>query len=247
MSVNYTLITGASSGLGRATAIELSNYGNIILHGRDAQKLNEVRELCSKKNNHLIWVYDLSSLQDVEDSLIELLSRGILINNYVHCAGQIEMTPLRGVILKRVTEILNVNLVSAFLIIKILASKKHNNNALKAAVFISSNLSNHGARAMSAYGASKGGLDNMMKCLAVELAPKVRLNSILPGAIHTPMTETIFSDPNVLERMKQQYPLGIGHTDQVANVIKFLLSDQASWITGQQIVVDGGRTINVSG
>lgn len=246
MSVNYTLITGASSGLGRATALELSKYSNVILHGRDADKLNEVKELCGKGHNHLIWTYDLSSLEAIEASLIQLLSEDVLINNYVHCAGQIEMTPLRGLDLMHITEILNINLVSALLIIKILASKKYNKDTLRAAVFVSSNLSNHGAKAMATYGASKGGLDNMMKCLAVELAPKVRLNSILPGAIHTPMTEFIFSDPNVLERMEQQYPLGIGRVDQIADVIRFLLSDQASWITGQQIVVDGGRTTNVS-
>lgn len=114
-------------------------------------------------------------------------------------------------------------------------------------MYISSNLSNYGAKAMAAYGASKGGLDNMMKCLAVEMAPKVRLNSILPGAIHTPMTESIFADSNVVDRMNQNYPLGIGQASHIADVAKFLLSDQSSWITGQQIVVDGGRTINVSG
>lgn len=247
MSTYYTLITGASSGLGKATAVELSIYGNVILHGRDIQKLNEVKELCSKNHNHLIWAYDLSVVQDLEKSLIELLSNDVLINNYVHCAGQIEMTPLRGVVLERITEILNVNLVSALLITKILASKKHNKDALKAGVFISSNLSNHGAKAMATYGASKGGLDNMMKCLAVELAPKIRLNSVLPGAIKTQMTESIFADSSIVERIAQQYPLGIGQANQISNVIRFLLSDQASWITGQQIVVDGGRSINVSG
>jgi NAD(P)-dependent dehydrogenase (short-subunit alcohol dehydrogenase family) len=247
MIINYTLITGATSGLGRATAIELSNYSNLILHGRDSNKLNDLKELCGKKHNHLIWSCDLSAVQDVEASLIELLSHNILINNYVHSAGQIEMTPLRGLVWDRVAEILNVNLVSALLITKILASKKHNKDALKSVVYISSNLSNHGAKAMAAYGASKGALDNMMKCLAVELAPNIRLNSILPGAMHTPMTESIFANSNVVERMTQQYPLGIGQANQVADVIKFLLSAQASWITGQQIVVDGGRTINVSG
>jgi len=247
MTTNYTLITGASSGLGRAIAIDLSNHGNLILHGRDANKLNDVKELCSKNYNHLIWAYDLSVVHNLESSLGHLIADNCLISNYVHCAGQIEMTPLRSVILERVAEILNVNLVSALLITKTLASKKHNKDALKSVVYISSNLSNYGAKAMASYGASKGGLDNMMKCLAVELAPKIRLNSILPGAIHTPMTESIFTDSNLVERMNQHYPLGIGQANQIVDVVKFLLSNESSWITGQQIVVDGGRTVNISG
>ena len=77
---------------------------------------------------------------------------------------------------------------------KKVSKKKVNGSALNSIVFVSSNISNRGAKAMAAYGASKGAVDSLMRCLAVELAPKVRVNSVLPGAVHTEMTEGIFAN-----------------------------------------------------
>ncbi|KQP99925.1 short-chain dehydrogenase [Methylobacterium sp. Leaf121] len=85
-----------------------------------------------------------------------------------------------------------------------------------------------------------------MKALAVELAPGVRVNSVLPGSIRTPMTETIFADPVTAERLVKDYPLGIGLPSDITHAVIFLMSDQARWITGHQMVVDGGRSANIS-
>jgi NAD(P)-dependent dehydrogenase (short-subunit alcohol dehydrogenase family) len=114
-------------------------------------------------------------------------------------------------------------------------------------VFLSSNLSNLGAKGMSAYGASKGAIDTLMRCLAVELAPKTRLNSILPGAIPTEMTQAIFDNEQVRTRMVETYPLGIGEALDICYMAEFLLSEKAKWITGQQFTIDGGRSINITG
>jgi NAD(P)-dependent dehydrogenase (short-subunit alcohol dehydrogenase family) len=103
-----------------------------------------------------------------------------------------------------------------------------------------------GAKGMSAYGASKGAIDTLMRCLAVELAPKVRLNSILPGAIPTEMTQAIFDNEQVRKRMAETYPLGIGEALDICYMAEFLLSEKAKWITGQQFTVDGGRSINIT-
>jgi len=86
-----------------------------------------------------------------------------------------------------------------------------------------------------------------MRCLAVELAPRVRVNSVLPGAVKTEMTDGIFADDEIAGRMEKEYPLGIGSPEDIADMVRFLLSENAKWITGQQLTVDGGRTINISG
>jgi NAD(P)-dependent dehydrogenase (short-subunit alcohol dehydrogenase family) len=85
-----------------------------------------------------------------------------------------------------------------------------------------------------------------MRCLAIELAPNIRVNSILPGAVLTEMTQDIFDNEDVLKKMKETYPLGIGKTEDIYPVVDFLLSENSKWITGQQITVDGGRSINIT-
>ena len=132
------------------------------------------------------------------------------------------------------------------MLIKTLVSKKNNRGVLRTAVLVSSNISNFGAKAHCLYSASKSALDGLMRSLAVELAPKVRVNSVLPGGVHTPMTDSIFNDSQLVEKMEASYPLGLGQPKDIAQVIKFLLGEESRWITGQQIFVDGGRCINLS-
>ena len=139
------------------------------------------------------------------------------------------------------------NVFAPFILVQALASRRVNGDSLKSVVFISSNISNRGSKAFAAYGASKSGLDGLMRGLAVELAPNVRVNSVLPGAVRTRMTEGIFANAEVVERMKGQYPLGLGNPSNIADAAAFLLSEKASWITGQQLTVDGGATIDITG
>jgi NAD(P)-dependent dehydrogenase (short-subunit alcohol dehydrogenase family) len=141
----------------------------------------------------------------------------------------------------------NTNVISASLIVKTLISKKINISALNNVVFISSNISNMGAKAMSIYGSTKGALDSLMRCLAIELAPKVRVNSVLPGGVKTEMTASIYENKELIDRMEATYPLGFGYPEDIYEAVNFLLSDKSRWITGQQFTVDGGRTINITG
>ena len=141
---------------------------------------------------------------------------------------------------------IDVNFMSAVQIVRVLIRKKVNEKQLRGIVFVSSTASQFGARGMSLYCASKGALDAFMRALAVELAPGVRVNSVLPGAVRTKMTDTMLADEALRDRMDASYPLGIGGPSDVASAIDFLLSDAARWITGQQIVVDGGRTVNIT-
>ena len=248
MGSKFVLVTGASSGIGKEIATQLSKDYNVVLHGRDLDRLNHVKALCDPSNHHLIWQQDLNEVNVIENSLITFLgNHEIEIDNYVQCAGYMKMAPLKMSTLDILTKTLNTNVISASLISKILIQKKANNGALKAIVFISSNISNMGAKGMSAYGASKGALDTLMRCLAVELAPKIRVNSVLPGAVLTEMTQIIFENEEVKARMEASYPLGIGEPNDIYQIVDFLLSNRSKWITGQQFTVDGGRSIDISG
>lgn len=245
---SYTLITGASSGIGRQTAVQLAASRRLILHGRDVARLEQTREGCSSPENHRIWPFDLKQVDQLEASLAELLGPGSLpIDACVQCAGAVQVLPLRQVELSVARELMNVNFHAAVEISRLLVSRRLNQKHLRRLVFVSSTASQFGARGFQTYCASKAALDGFMRAVAVELAPQVCVNSVLPGAVQTPMTDHLLGDPVVRERMAAAYPLGLGQPADVAGVIEFLLSDKANWITGQQIVVDGGRSINHSG
>lgn len=242
-----TLITGASSGIGRAAAIRLSRERHLILHGRDMQRLEETRQSCTAPENHILWQFDLTDLASLAESATLLLGNsGRSVEALVHCAGTISVLPMRSTDYRVVLETMTVNFLSAVEIVNLLLKKKVNGRELKNILFISSIWSRFGTRGHSAYSASKAALDGLMRALAVELAPEIRVNSILPGAVHTPMADPVFNDPELVARLKQDYPLGVGEPGDIADAVEFLLSEKARWITGQQMTVDGGRTSNMS-
>ncbi len=243
--MDYLFLTGASSGVGRELAVYLSGSYNLIINGRNEERLSETKALC--KNNVLIWPYDLTNTTRIEDDLSQWIKgNDISIVSFVHCAGLMKMMPLRSVDSKILYDTFATNVFAPELITKVLTSRKINGKNLKSVVFISSNISNRGAAAFSVYGASKSGLDGLMRNLAIELAPGVRVNSVLPGGMITEMTKDLFSDENVKKQFEMNYPLGIGTPADIAPAVEFLLSDSSKWITGQQFVVDGGRTIDIT-
>lgn len=242
------LLTGATSGIGESIAIELSKEYDLVISGRNSEKLESCRKVCIKNGNKVsILNLDLTDLNLMEKKLSNfLIQENIIIDKFVHCAGFMKMIPLKLISQEMIFQTFCTNVFSANLIIKILNNRKLNMSALNNVVLISSNISNYGAKAMSVYGSSKSALDGMMRGLAVELAPKIRVNSVLPGAVETEMTKMIFENETVSARMNQDYPLGIGKPNYISDAVLFLLSHKSSWITGQQITVDGGRSINIS-
>lgn len=237
----YTLITGASSGIGAAIARRLGGERALILGGRDAGKVREATGL-GEDERHLVWPYDLRDVGGLAASLGDFLEqRQATVDCFVHSAGVVKVMPIRLADAAVVQEVMNVNVLSAMQIVATLM-KKHNRGALKNLLFISSTYSIRGVKGQAAYSASKGALDAMMQSLAVELAPAVRVNSVLPGGVRTPMSERAFTDEAHLAKMKEEYLLRLGEVDDIVNAVEFLLSDRAGWITGQKIVVDGGQT-----
>lgn len=246
MEKEFVLITGASSGIGAKIALQLSDKYNIILNGRDSKRLEDVRCKCAV-GDHLIWQYDLKNVNDIETRLSNFISENKKdVVYFVHCAGMMKNLPVKMFTVDVFSDTLKTNVIAAAMITKVLSGKKSNNKALKSVVFISSNISNFGAKAHSMYGSSKAALDGLMRSLAMELAPSVRVNSVLPGGIKTPLTSHIYEDEELVNRMASSYPLGLGNTSDIADAVEFLLSDKSRWITGQQITVDGGRTINLT-
>lgn len=242
----FTLITGASSGIGRALAIRLSQDRRLILHGRDENRLAETLRLC-KGTGHLIWAWDLRQVEELGKKLSCWLGEEqATVDSFVHCAGMVTILPARSLTYFATQDIMAVNFTSALEVISTLLKKKVNQQKLSNILFISSIWSQFGARGYTLYCASKGAMDSAMRALAVELAPKVRINSLVLGAIETPMAKVGFADADIVANLALQYPLGTGRPEDAAAAAAFLLSDQARWVTGQQIVVDGGRTANMS-
>lgn len=244
---SYLLVTGASSGIGREIAIDLSHSHRIILNGRDVTRLEETRALCHAPERHKCWAQNLAAFDALADTLAKLLeANDARIDGFVHCAALLNVLPLRSITIAHAHAVMNTNVLAAMEITRLLMRKDVNHKALTRIVFISSIASQFGAKGFTAYCASKAALDGLMKALAVELGPQVRVNSVLPGGVRTPMTEAMYADPAVAERLTRDYPLGVGLPADISNAVEFLLSDKARWITGHQLVVDGGRSANIS-
>lgn len=242
----YTFITGASSGIGRAIAIELSKTRRLILHGRNKQKLEETLHLCSG-NSHVIWSYDLSNIDTLQDSFEDfVLESNIAISHFVHAAGIALPCAVRGIDVDYVRRISEINAFSAILLVGSLMKRKVAGGTMRGIVLISSVSAALGTAGSAVYGASKAMLDGFMKSAAVELAPRVRVNSIRPGFVKSRMTEEVLSNSNVAQAIYKRHPLGIGTPIDVARSVAFLLSDESSWITGQCIIVDGGVSCAMS-
>jgi NAD(P)-dependent dehydrogenase (short-subunit alcohol dehydrogenase family) len=247
-AAHFTLVTGASSGIGREIALRLSHSRKLILHGRDPNRLNDTRQLCKEPSAHVIWPMDLNEPARIEPVLCELFEKlGLTVDCFIHSAGALKIGPMRNMNHALASELMNVNFFSAAEIIRLLLKRTINKNQLNNIVLVSSTASNFGARGFNLYCASKGALDSLMRALAVELAPEIRVNSVLPGAIRTSMTGSMLNDSQLANRMEADYPLGFGKASDIAAAVEFLVSQDSRWITGQQLIVDGGRTVNISG
>jgi len=237
----YTLITGASSGMGECCAQALSSTRRLILSGRNLEKLEETLQKCEHPDRHILWLCDFARQRDeVYDSLSRVLhDNEAFVDEYVHFAGLTQILPLKNFTIPYVDRIFNVNFFSIIEILRVLL-KKINGSGLKNVVLISALFSQRGDKGNSIYAASKGAINSLVYSLSQELAPKVRINAIMPGAVMTPMAEKV--SPEHIEKLQSETPLGLGYPQDVINYVEFLLSDKSRWITGQTVFVDGGRS-----
>ena len=244
--MKYTLLTGATSDIGNSIAVSLSSDHNLLLIGRDLEKLNKLKLKCNNSERHKILVLDFNDLKNLRSELIDFIkSESILVENIIHCAGMMKVMHMRSVDLNNTHQIFSVNLFSIIEIISTLLHKRVNDCQMNSIVFISAILARYGSTGHHLYSSTKAALDGLMRSLAVELAPKTRVNSILPGAVKTHMSQELLSNEELLNKLNKDYLLGIGEPKDISPVVRFLVSNDSAWITGQEFIVDGGRTINI--
>ena len=243
MSRPYTLITGASSGMGEATAKLLSSSYNLILHGRDEARLAAVGDVCTRAGTDVVlFPFDLEKADSVGEALGELLrTRNLRVESFVHFAGMTEVLPIARTKYSVGLRVMNVNYFSATEMISVLLKKKNNEAALRNIILTSSIIVPGGKRYQPHYCASKGAVTALGMALACELAPRIRVNIIAPGSFQTRIVQTIFADTSPDAPWEPSTLLPPGSVEDVARVARFLLSEDASYLTGQIINVDGGE------
>lgn len=237
------LITGASSGIGKATAEKCSKMGaQLIITGRNLERLIQTyNEL--EGNNHVMIQADLSDNENLK-SLINAIEK---IDGIVHSAGILETIPFSFTNNIKLSETMKINFEIPFILTQqLIKTKKIRSNS--SIVFVSS-LSGYstGAIGLSAYSASKGAICASVRVIALELAQKkIRVNSVCPGMVKTEMNSgnsKLFQE-QLNEDELRNYPLGYGTVDDIANTNIFLLSDASKWITGTNLIIDGGASIH---
>jgi len=238
------LITGAASGIGKATALYLSSLNAKLL----LLDLNEkaLKETCSACNGSCdVLVIDLSDIHGIKNALSEKIKVFGALDGMVHVAGIPYISPLKTLNLDTVDKVLKVNTVAALELAKVFTKHKMHNTENPSIVFISSVYALVGSAANVAYAMSKSALHGITKSLAVELAPKrIRVNCVAPGFINTKMLDEVSGsfDGEYNERLSRLHPLGLGEAEDIAYGITYLLSDMSRWVTGSILSVDGGFT-----
>ena len=235
------LVTGASSGIGRAIAIESSKLGaTVIITGRNQQRLTETYD-AMEGEGHAMILSDLGNPNEV----VEFVTAVPALDGVVHCAGITKILPFQFVTREALDTVMEVNFYAPAELSRLLLKKKKIKKS-SSVVFISSISGVFcSAVASSIYSASKGAINGLVKGMALDLAPKgIRVNCINPGMIDTHiLSESNITDEQLSEDMKR-YPMKrYGEPEEVAFAAIYLLSDASKWVTGTNLLIDGGYTL----
>jgi NAD(P)-dependent dehydrogenase (short-subunit alcohol dehydrogenase family) len=238
------LITGASSGIGRETAIFLSRLGaQLALAGRNKMRLEETRAALAGEGHEMV-PFDLSRGEEIPAWLKVITTQMGPLDGLVHAAGIQNLLPLKMVESKDVDSMMQVNVGAAVMLAKGFRQKGVH-AAVGSIVFLSSVAGLVGEAGLSLYSASKGAIIALTKSLALELArDHIRVNSVAPAYVRTPMFEAAIGKmgQEQFAALMAAHPLGIGRPLDVAYAIAYLLADTGAWVTGTALVVDGGYT-----
>lgn len=236
----HILITGASSGIGKATATLCAELGaTLTISGRNKVRLNETLSLL-KGDGHSCVDCDLSNYDDVATK-IPLINK---LDGVVYCAGTLRNCVAKDVTQDIVNEVFSVNFNAIIHLNTLLfESKKINKGA--SIVFVSSVATSYAEVGNAVYSASKGALTSFSRVLALESAKrKIRVNTVSPAMVRTPLLEKFDVSAEQFAEDEKKYPLGYSAPEDIAPSIAFLLSDAAAKITGADIKIDGGVTLN---
>jgi len=241
------LVTGASSGIGRATAIRLARDGALVaVVARQAERLAEIAEtICAEGSEPFIQIADVTDEQQATRAVAAAVEHFGSLDILVNAAGILASGTIEDTQLEAWDEMMNVNLRAVFHLMNL--AVPHLIASRGNIVNVSSVTGLRSFPGVLAYCVSKAGVDQLTRCAALELAAKgVRVNAVNPGVVVTEVHRRGGMDENryaaFLEHSRTTHPLGrVGQPEEIADLIAFLASDQASWITGATYSIDGGR------
>lgn len=238
------LVTGSSSGIGKACALLLSEQGStVVITGRNEKRLNDTL-LQLKGENHKVIVADLSNEEGINNLKNNL--NNLKLDGIVHCAGVVKPLPLKFIKQHHITDIFNINYNAPVLLSSALLYGGYINSGASI-IFISSISSSYPFYGGALYVSTKAALEAYAKTLALEFAPKkIRSNIISPGLVDTPILEESknANSEKMVNDYEKKYPFGFGKPTDIANMVVFLSSNASGWITGQNILMEGGLLLN---
>jgi NAD(P)-dependent dehydrogenase (short-subunit alcohol dehydrogenase family) len=239
------LVTGASSGIGRCTAVLLSELGaRVVLVARTESKLREAAGLLEGAG-HRIEPFDLSNLEAIPDWISDVVKKTGPLSGLVHSAGIAPLSPLRTMTLNNLNEVMRINFQAAVWLTQAF-SRRQSHGPESSIVLVSSVAGLCGTPARSAYSASKGALLSFARSAALELVKTgIRVNCVAPALVQTDIYDVSANalSPEQMETLvRTTQPLGLGTPLDVAHAIAFLLAGSSRWITGSVMAVDGGYT-----
>ena len=235
-------ITGASSGIGRASAILVSKMGaDVIITGRNEERLNETFALLDKNKKNKKIITELTD----DDSIKNLLENLCPVDGVLLCAGKGITLPFQFATREKLDEIFNINFFGQIELLRLLYKKKLIKKGGSVVTIASLGGTKVFSGANGIYGSSKAALDSMMKFCAKEFAPRmIRVNCICPGMVDTPLIHRGTLTEEQLQQDKERYLLKrYGNPEDIANGVVYLLSDASSWMTGQDLILDGGVSV----
>ncbi|MBI5698806.1 SDR family oxidoreductase [Candidatus Saganbacteria bacterium] len=242
------IVIGASSGIGKAIALRINELGGgVVGVARNATRLEEVRQTSRFPQRFFVEDRDLTiDMDKLPEWMLGLSKKHGRFKGLVLSAGIQQTIPLKGLDIEEAKKLFDINYFSGIAISKGFCDRRVNFGKGSSIIMISSIASLKGTGGLINYSASKGALNSAIKSMAVEVAKDgIRANTVLPGFVMTEMIKDwreTYSEAYI-DEMEHKYPLGIGKPEDLTGIVCFLLSDDSRWITGQNIVVDGGGSL----
>ena len=240
-SKKIILITGATSGIGEATAKILSENYNLILCGRRDNRLLEIEQTLSNKTEILTLNFDISNRNDVHDSINSIPDEWKHIDVLINNAGGAPLVKALSASNRFHEAIIDLNLTAPLNVSQRFAKIMMKQKTVSNIINISSVTANRPTPGSAAYGAAKGGLVNLTKTLAIEWAPKIKVNSIVVGYIETENSLVHYGSKKEMNKIAKTIPMKrMGKPSDIANACLFFASNLSEWVTGASLDVHGG-------
>lgn len=241
----WVMVSGASSGIGRAIAQILARHGaRLVLMGRREEQLRQTAELCGDAGRHELLQIDLSRLEEIAPAMAGLCSRLGRIYGLCHCAGTVQTLPLAALTPKRISAMFDINFLAGTELLRALSRREVLEETGGAALWIASVYAHVGAPGQVGYAATKGAIVAAVRSMALEFASRrLRINCLSPGFVRTGMTQSAKLNQAQWDRILAMHPLGAGEPEDVARAALFMMDPDNRWLTGSDLVIDGGYTL----